>query len=162
MSVVLEETINVWQKLHWQCRNMVPSPRGKASTTHRLERLAAAVRAIKHPAGLSFAATEVVSKVIGFLALQKQTSLPVCVWPSEMERHKETKSTTMWRFLLIEKSLFPLRWEHSFTSKIVCLLVGFSLIFTCCLFCYTDKKGHKSKIKSITGADVAVLLLSFS
>lgn len=93
---------------------------------HILEWLAASVsvpvvRAIKHPAGLLFGATKVVSEVIGFLALQKQTSPSVCVWPRGMERQEERKSWTMCCFLLIENKTycFPLRWKHSFTSKIV-------------------------------------------
>lgn len=98
---------------------MVSSPKGKVSMTYTAEWLAASlsvpvVRAIRHPAGLSFGATEVVSKVIGFLALQKHTSPPVCVWPRGMEKHEERKSRTMWDF-------------HSFTSK--SFFYGFFLSF---------------------------------
>lgn len=87
------------------------------------------VKAINHPAGLLFGATKVVSKVIGFLALQKQTSPSVCVWPRRMERGGKRSlgqgGTFSW---LKTNSLFPLRGKHSFTFNRFCDIF-FSLFF---------------------------------
>lgn len=127
------------------------------------------VRAIKHPAGLSFGATKVVSKVIGFLALQKQTSPSVCVYDQQEWRGVKTGSPgrTMCCFLLIEhKDMFsPWGTIESFRSKISLKNAFFSsLMFQshcCCSHFYIDMKGYKSKIKSNIGASLTVFIVVF-
>ena len=112
---------------------MFCSPKGKVRTAHTVEWLAApvsvpVVRAIKHPAGLSFGATEVVWKVIGFLALQTQTTPSVCVWPRGMERYKTRKSWTMWCLFLIENKLIVSpQVETVLLPKL--FFMAFSLVF---------------------------------
>lgn len=86
------------------------------------------VGAIWQPAGLSFGPTEVTSKVIGFLVLQKQTSPSVCVWPKSIERHKERKSRTMWYFLLTGNKLDVSPQVETFLLPESCFIAFLSLM----------------------------------